>query len=100
MSTAESNPNIPELQIERDKLSAQLASMSTAYNELLVHTNEIESRLDEAAALLTEIIKSGPAYAECTDCTSPTGRRIADLLEYVAQFQPEPHPVDNDDLQA
>jgi len=100
MSTAETNSGITQLEEERDKLSAQLESLRVAYNELLVHTNETESRLDEAALLLTEIIKSGSAYDECTDTGSTTGRRIANLLEYVAQFQPEPHPVDNDDLLA
>lgn len=65
-----------------------------AYNQLLEHTNETEQYLDKAAELLGEIIQSGQAYRECTDKGSTTGRRVAAVLGYVAQFQPEPHEME------
>ncbi|MCF3954419.1 hypothetical protein L2D71_27515 [Pseudomonas aeruginosa] len=68
-----------------------------AYNQLLEHTNETERYLDNAAELLGEIVQSGQAYNECTDKGSATGLRVAAVLEYVAQFQPEPHQPDADE---
>lgn len=62
-----------------------------AYNRLIEHTNKTEQYLDNAAELLAEIVQSGQAYRECTDKGSATGQQVAALLEYVAQFQPEPH---------
>lgn len=68
-----------------------------AYNQLIEHTNETECYLDNAAKLLAEIVQSGQAYSECTDKGSATGLRVATVLEYVAQFQPEPHQPDMDE---
>lgn len=68
-----------------------------AYQQLIEHTNETEQYLDNAAELLGEIVQSGHAYRECTDKSSATGLRVAAVLEYVAQFQPEPHQPDLDD---
>ncbi|MEW5512003.1 hypothetical protein ABGT16_05220 [Pseudomonas asiatica] len=65
-----------------------------AYNQLLEHTNETEQYLDDAAELLGAIVQSGQAYRECTDKGSATGLRVAGVIEYAAQFQPEPHPVE------
>lgn len=70
------------------------AESQTAHFQLIEHTNETEANLDLAAELLGEIVKSGQAYRECTDKSSPTGVRIAGVLSYVAQFQPEPHEVE------
>ncbi|HHQ2687551.1 hypothetical protein LDZ95_19565 [Pseudomonas aeruginosa] len=64
-----------------------------AYQRLIEHTNETEQYLDNAAELLGEIVQSGPAYRECTDKSSATGLQVAAVLEYVAQFQAEPHPA-------
>lgn len=64
--------------------------LNEAYNSLLEHVNESERYLDEAAELLAEVAKSGEAYRECTDSSSPTGKRIAAVVEYVSQFLPEP----------
>lgn len=68
-----------------------------AYNQLLEHTNETEQYLDNAVELLGEIVQSGHVYRECTDKGSATGLRVAAVLEYVAQFQPEPHQPDEDE---
>lgn len=68
-----------------------------AYQRLIEHTNETEKYLDNASELLGEIVQSGQAYRECTDKSSPTGLRVAAVLEYVAQFQPEPHQPDVDE---
>lgn len=65
-----------------------------AYLRLIEHTNETEQYLDKAAELMGEIVQSGQAYRECTDKSSATGLRVAAVLEYVAQFQPEPHQPD------
>ncbi|WP_024717477.1 hypothetical protein [Pseudomonas putida] len=67
-----------------------------AYQQLIEHTNETEQHLDKAAELLEEIVQSGQAYRECTDKGSATGRRVAAVLGYVAQFQPDPHPAEPD----
>lgn len=50
--------------------------------------------MDDAAELLGEIGQRGQAYRECTDKSSTTGQRIAAVVDYVSQFQPEPHQVD------
>ena len=68
-----------------------------AYNRLVEHTNETEQYLDKAAELLGEIVQSGDAYRECTDKGSPTGQRVFAVIEYVAQFQPEPHQPNEDE---
>lgn len=68
-----------------------------AYQQLIEHTNKTEQYLDKAAELLGEIVQSGQSYRECTDKGSTTGLRVAAVLEYVAQFQPEPHQPDVDD---
>ncbi|WP_009397335.1 hypothetical protein [Pseudomonas bharatica] len=68
-----------------------------AYNQLIEHTNETEQHLDNAAELLGEIVQSGHAYRVCTDKSSATGLRVAAVLEYVAQFQAEPHQPDLDE---
>ncbi|MBW9240961.1 hypothetical protein I6U33_26895 [Pseudomonas carnis] len=68
-----------------------------AYNQLLEHTNKTEQYLDNAAELLCEIVQSGHVYRECTDKGSAAGLRVAAVLEYVAQFQPEPHQPDVDE---
>ncbi|WP_339536099.1 hypothetical protein [Pseudomonas hunanensis] len=68
-----------------------------AYNQLLEHTNYTEQYLDNAAELLGEIVQSGQAYRECTDKGSTTGLRVAAVLEYVSQFQPEQHEVERDE---
>jgi hypothetical protein len=62
-----------------------------AHQRLIEHTNETEKYLDDAAELLGEIVQSGQAYRECTDKGSATGLRVAAVLGYVAQFQPEAH---------
>ncbi|HEJ2342257.1 TPA: hypothetical protein ACWLUJ_005774 [Pseudomonas aeruginosa] len=62
-----------------------------AHHRLIEHTNETEKYLDDAAELLGEIVQSGQAYRECTDKGSATGQRVAAVLDYVAQFQPEPY---------
>lgn len=67
-----------------------------AYYTLVEHTNTTEQYLDEACELLSEIIKSDEAYRECTDTSSPTGKRIASVIEYVSQFLPEPHESSDD----
>lgn len=69
-----------------------------AYQRLLEHTNETEVYLNKASELLGEICQSGQAYRECTDKSSATGQRVAAVLGYVAQFQPEPHQPDAEDL--
>jgi hypothetical protein len=68
-----------------------------AYQQLNEHTNETEQYLDNATELLGEIVQSGQAYRECTDKGSAIGLRIAAVIEYVAQFQPEPHQQDLDE---
>lgn len=67
-----------------------------AYLQLIEHTNETEQYLDKAAELLGEIVQSGEIYHECTDKCSATGLRVTAVLEYVAQFQSEPHQTDVD----
>lgn len=68
-----------------------------AYQRLIEHTNETEHYLDKAAELLGEIVQSDQTYSECTDKGSATGLRVAAVLCYVAQFQPEPHQPDEDE---
>lgn len=83
--------------VSADKVAGLMnsqAEQDQAYYRLNDHNNEIERYLDEAAKLLSEIVQSGQAYSECTDSGSATGLRVAALLSYVAQFQPEPHPVE------
>lgn len=83
--------------ISADKVAGRMnsqAEQDQAYYRLNDHNNETERYLDEAAALLGEIVQSGQAYSECTDKGSATGLRVAALLGYVAQFHPAPHPVD------
>jgi hypothetical protein len=80
-----------------EALSTQLADAHQAYHRLIDHCNETEKYLDEAALVLADIAKSGEAYRECTDKSSPTGLRIAAVVEYVAQFQAEPHSEAEDD---
>nr|WP_258055165.1 hypothetical protein [Pseudomonas aeruginosa] len=53
--------------------------------------------LDEAAELLGDIVRNGQAYLECTDKGSATGLRVAAVLGYVAKFQPEQHPLTEDE---
>lgn len=67
-----------------------------AHFRLIEHTNETEQYLDKAAEVLVEIVQGGQAYRECTDKSSPTGMRVAAVIEYAAQFQPEPHQTDED----
>lgn len=83
--------------VSADKVAGLMNSKAEpdqAYYRLNDHNNETERYLDEAAKLLGEIVQSGQAYSECTDKGSATGLRVATLLSYVAQFQPEPHPVE------
>lgn len=83
--------------VSADKVAGLMnsqAEQDQAYYRLNDHNNETERYLDEAAKLLGEIVQSGQAYSECTDKGSATGLRVATLLSYVAQFQPEPHPVE------
>eukprot|EP00659_Diplonema_papillatum_P003090 gene3090-4852_t len=83
--------------VSADKVAGLMnsqAEQDQAYYRLNDHNNETERYLDEAAKLLSEIVQSGQAYSECTDSGSATGLRVAALLSYVAQFQPEPHPVE------
>lgn len=68
-----------------------------AFNQLIEQTSETEQYLDNAAELLGEIVQSGQAYSECTDDGSPTGLRVAAVLEYVAQFQSESQQPDADE---
>ncbi|HGO9799947.1 TPA: hypothetical protein ACLEB8_005142 [Pseudomonas aeruginosa] len=66
------------------------AQQSEAHQCFLDHCNETERYLGQAADVMREIDSSGNAYRECTDRTSPTGKRVAEVVEYVARFQPEP----------
>jgi hypothetical protein len=75
-----------------------LSESNQAYYRLNEHNNECERHLDDSAALLVEISKSGHAHRECTDNASATGERIAALAEYVAQFQPESHAPASDEI--
>lgn len=75
-----------------------LSESYKAYSRLNEHNNECEGHLDDAAALLVEISKSGHAHRECTDKASATGERIAALAEYVAQFQPEAYAPASDEI--
>ncbi|HGP0293537.1 TPA: hypothetical protein ACLEZY_004993 [Pseudomonas aeruginosa] len=82
------------IEVFTEALRTQLSEANQAYYRLIEHANETEQYLDEAAEVLADIAKSDQAYRECTDKSSPTGQRIAAVLSYVAQFQPEPHPED------
>lgn len=79
-----------------EALRTQLNESLEAHHQLIEHTNETERHLDEAAKLLSGIVQGGDAYLECIDMDSATGKQVASLLEYVAQFQPEPHAPDED----
>src|SRR3990167_6725602 len=62
-----------------------------AHQRRIGPNNDTEKFRDNAAELLGEIVQSGQAYRECTDKGSATGLRVAAVLGYVAQFQPEAH---------
>lgn len=90
-------------EIGTERLLEIVQAMDRRYGEsqqacqrLIEHTNETEQQLDKAAELLGDIVQSGQAYRECTDKGSATGLRVAAVLAYVAQFQPETHLVKPD----
>lgn len=77
-------------------MDRQRAESQRAHFQLIEHNNETERYLDKAAVLLGEIVQSGQAYRECTDKGSAIGQRVTAVLEYVAQFKPEPQQQPDD----
>ncbi|HEK3716942.1 TPA: hypothetical protein ACWLUJ_005797 [Pseudomonas aeruginosa] len=71
------------------------AQQSEAHQRLLDHANETERYLGQAADVMREIVSSGNAYRECTDRTSPTGMRVAEVIAFVEKFQAEPQPTES-----
>ncbi|HGM8090054.1 TPA: hypothetical protein ACKP9S_006485 [Pseudomonas aeruginosa] len=70
------------------------AQLNEAHQRLLDHASETERYLGQAADVMREIVSSGNAYRECTDRTSPTGMRVAEVVAYVEKFQPAPPPAE------
>lgn len=77
-------------------MSRRDSESQQAHFRLIEHTNETEQYLEKAAEVPGEIVQSRQAYRECTDKSSPTGIRVSAVLEYAAQFQPEPHHPDEE----
>lgn len=80
--------------IARTEVNALHAQMSESHQRLLDHANETERYLGQAADVMREIVSSGNAYRECTDRTSPTGKRVAEVVAYVEKSQPAPPPAE------
>lgn len=81
--------------VARPAVNTFRAQLSEAHQRLLDHANETERYLSQAAEVMREIVSSGNAYRECTDRTSPTGMRVAEVVSFVEKFQPAPPPAES-----